>query len=197
MRVPKTGSTSVQKFLIDNIDQNDNVAHSKILLFDLSPKIIPKEANAHMNIQQAIEYGVLEQEHFDTFDMYGIIRNPIDRFVSQVYHDEHQDSIKTSIDKNKAIEKLLKNIDFTDNDRQPQHFWLTHNNQLINNVFLYENINEMTNKMLGVEKEITHKHRSGKRFDRNLDDIDVGLKEEITKLYAKDFEIYNKVCNES
>ena len=88
LRVTKNASTSLLNCLIDNIDPNDKVGHAKVEANDSYSveKLNLETDSLHLNINEIIKEGILKPDEIHEYNFYGVLRNPIDRFISCAYH---------------------------------------------------------------------------------------------------------------
>jgi len=200
MRVPKTGSTSTQAHLIVSKDAADEVVYTWIPFLNINSIHFPTDITSHLNLANIISYDKITEEALAEFKVYGIIRNPVDRFISRAYHQIYYKADGTSvnediptIEKNNAVERSLSTIDFTKPDWKPQSHWLTYNGRLINSIFPYERLNDMVIEMTGTN--LPYQHRTEVRLDKTYGDLDPTLIDRIKKIYADDVIIYEQYNN--
>jgi hypothetical protein len=194
LRVPKTGSTSIQHYMIDNF-VDESTTHSPILDWKIKGQGIHTSVLTgginlvHANIQDLIVNNYITEK--ETFDVYGVVRNPIDKFISGCYYSLSEGfNNKVKLPPNELLRLYLDDVVKT-GAYLHQHEWLNKCNKIYN----YENIDSMLKdihlKFNTEYKGINYKHRS------NLKEVDIvvdkDLIETIKHIYAKDFEIYNSV----
>jgi hypothetical protein len=208
LRVPKTGSTSFESQLIEEVDNKDDVSHSSIPFCSIAAKnwVYPLGLNrAHITpeeIQNMMNVDITE------YDIYGVLRHPVDRFLSRAFHleyfnsEDNKNTTKpgTTLDKNLVAEKWLKTFD-EQTIHSPENVmfwsqqkWLVFRGELINNLFLYENISDMMKKITG-NSTLRYNYRGLARVDKSYEDLDADLTQQIIKIYASDYGLYNSLKN--
>jgi hypothetical protein len=186
LRVPKTGSTSIHNYLIDN-KKDDDVSYSFMREYKFDNHNSSFK-NAHPNLQDAINSNLLKIEDLSNYKIYGIIRNPIDRFISMVYHFYKGNKKKHQ---NDVVRDAINDYKLGIYPYHAQKDWLIYNNNPINNIFLYENINKMLTSILGTDVNIKYNHRSKYRTNHNYNDLELELQNTIKEIYYEDWQIYN------
>lgn len=200
LSVCKTGSTSIQTTLIDN-KESDEVAHTSNALPEKTYESfnVPKDyTKGHPNLTEALNLGILTQEQIQEFQIFGVLRDPIDRFVSQAYF-----SLKNSIDYdvNKVVnewfrtrESTYSKVDDDINEKKHQTHWLLFNDKPISNIILYEDIDDIIFKITGKKVQLPN-HRSDTRKTRNYGGLYNYLRDDIIKEYQDDYDLYMDVKN--
>jgi hypothetical protein len=215
VRVPKTGSTSFETQLIEDTS-NDDVVHTNVPFCKIQSKnwdISSQQENFQFTVNKShLTYSqILQLINFDisTYEIYGVLRNPVDRFLSQAYHNEyaqHDDDKFTirpaniTLTNNQLVEKWLpfvtNNFDVNTHIFKPQTDWLLHDNQPINNIFLYEDLSLLMQKLTG-DSVLRYNYRNQARENKNYDDLDQGLKQELIQLYQADHDLYTSLKNKT
>jgi hypothetical protein len=201
MRVSKTGSTSIQSFLIEKRDPVDKVAYTRIPFLGIDSLGFPNTVYPHLNLSEALEIGMLKESDLKDFRIYGIIRDPIDRFISRAYHYHYYNNLGTDIinpdaknyDKNLVVRYTLPKIKINERPWEAQSNWLLYNKTMINKIFTFNKINFMLNDMTGIENPILNHFRSDARQDKSYNGLDKNLINEIKEIYHEDVEIYEKI----
>lgn len=146
LRIPKTGSTSISIYFYENLPLESSILRTadnatylstneryiKDGYFD-DQKTLQIKYNTHATLQCAIDAGILEYD-VSEYSVYGVFRNPLDRFRSFLSMYKAVDGV--DISKNFNVLKAHMN-EFV---FKPQTTWLKHNGELINRLFLYEDV---------------------------------------------------------
>ena len=194
LRVPKTGSTSIQNYMIDNF-VDESTVHSPIIDWRIKGKnmhtpVLSNGVNlVHATIEDLITNNYIKENY--SFDVYGVVRNPIDKFISGCYYSLSEGfNNKVKLPANELLHLYLKDIKHN-NSYLHQHEWLKD----CNKIYSYENINLMLediHKKFKTEYNgIKYNHRSSLK-EENIT-VDKNLLDELYDLYAEDFKIYNSV----
>jgi hypothetical protein len=210
VRVPKTGSTSFESQLIEDVDSTDDIRHSAIPFCRIQAK--NHVGPAHMNKAHITPDEIYQFLNIDItgYDIYAVLRHPVDKFLSRVCHleyftpEDNKDTTKPGpiLDKNAVVEKYLNTFNehtFNSPDTLhwwPQSRWLEFQSRPISNIFLYENISDMMKKLTG-NATLRYNHRSLARVDKTYEDLDASLQDHIIKLYQSDYDLYNSLKNKS
>lgn len=202
LRVPKTGSTSVVHHLVDCIPKDE------ITLTSYDPYIENINQNYesnnnvfnHFALNDLVERKILTYQEIVSTRVFAFIRDPVDWFLSLAHYDhvcnfQNVDRksisyVQSEITNEEAVDRYLLNPEFVYKHKQ-QHEWLLFNNRLIDNIIPYPNFDEFF-KQIGVQSHIKYNHRSHHRTfeSRTVSDK---LREKITSIYAKDWEIWQRV----
>ena len=205
--VCKTGSTSIQSTLIEN-KGDDEVAHTLVftkekLYESLGIPEYYKYKN-HLTLPEALSCNLLTPEQVQEYRIFGVLRDPIDRFISTAYyflsmiHNEGSD-----YDQNKAVMTWFKKrykehetINIPDNRRQSKYQvdWLLFDGKPINNIVLYEDVHDIIYKITGKNIELPN-HLGDYRKQRNTQMIYEYLKQDIIKEFKDDYDLYMKIKN--
>ena len=146
LRVPKTGSTSISVYFYENlplessilrtVDRSDYLDISNYPIkdgyFNVEHRITLKH-NTHSTLQCAIDAGLLEHD-VSEYSVYGVLRNPVDRFKS--YWSMTKVIEGNDMVQNFNVFKTYMNLF----GARPQTTWLKHSGSLINRLFLYEDV---------------------------------------------------------
>jgi len=193
LRVTKTGSTSIQNYLIDSIG-TDEVSHAKVetnSCYSTSSCNCSTEMS-HLNVTELLHYNLIKPDDLQDYSIYGIIRNPIDRFISACYHVPENGYRLPNIDSlstDECVEYYLNRISVNNWLMLPQAYWLLHEGKHISNIFLYENLSSLVSSIYGKDIVLPYKHRNWARKDKSCN-IHQDLQDEILRLYRTDYEIY-------
>ena len=173
LAVCKTGSTSVQTTLIKN-KGDDEVAHTLIKLnedrYD-SFNVPETYTKGHPNLTEALNLNLLTPEQIQEYQIFGVMRDPVDRFLSQAYFGLHLFyGEKVKYDVNKTVIEWFKNrekyystlLDDDINEKKHSTHWLLFDGKPINNIILYEEMNDIVYQITGNKTELPN-HRSDSR----------------------------------
>lgn len=146
LRVPKTGSTSISVYFYENLPLESSILRTidrsnyldvknysiKNGYFEVERRLELKH-NTHSTVQCAVDAGLLMHD-ISEYSVYGVLRNPIDRFKSfwSMTKVIEGNDIVENFDVFKAYMRMFVS--------KPQVTWLKHNGELINKLFLYENV---------------------------------------------------------
>lgn len=97
LAVPKTGTTSIQTYLIENLNNEEDISHTQV---PYRGKILPRrnmpegregdnklsDLDPHLTLQNGIDSGLFTLDELKDYSIYGIIRDPVDRFLSFAWH---------------------------------------------------------------------------------------------------------------
>lgn len=181
LRVPRTASTSTSHFLYENVALKfDDSIYTPIYYKNiLLPSKKTLNLDVHVNAEELLKKNILTD--VENIKIYGIIRNPVDRFKSVMR--------KKNIHDMSEYEKL-KNFFL------PQTNWLKIKNKLISNIYSYEKIDEMIIdilKTLDIDCAITlNRHRIEERpvFQFELSNSIISR---IKKDYYEDIKLYEDI----
>lgn len=197
LRTPKTGSTSMSNYLIDQLGEDSDSIHTLINLLYIPSKNLRaglQGFNPHSKIEQIINAGIVDKTFVEQTNIYACLREPIDRFISRAYHIKNFDRNRTvqGLNKNKLVEKCLTMHDPNFHMWWPQTTWCTLNGKPVNKLFLHEDFNKAASEMTGIDTSVNHRHRSNCRED-DTTPLDAGLILEIQKMYAEDVALYKLI----
>lgn len=202
LRVPKTASTSLQHQIIESLS-DDEVSNQTHILLERGIPIIPYKkpihaiplcvSNPHPNLTYLLNKKMISVEELSTLNVYGVIREPVDRIISCAQHFSHKKSIDKTLTNDRAVEIFLNH---KNNDKilildKPQTFWLKHNNKPINKIFRFDRINNLLKELCG-EDCVKYNHRSEIRVDKR-NQLSNSLRLEIIKRYSEDFDLWESL----
>jgi hypothetical protein len=200
LRVPKTGSTSVSVYFYENLPLEKNIIRqvdNKTSLLDIDTNNIREgyfnkpainiNKSIHTTLDDIINLDLLEFP-LEEYNIYAVCRNPLDRFLS----------FQTMI-------KRMDNVDITENfsifktymtlfEAGPQSIWLTYNDNLVNRVFLYEDINLMVAeiaKKYGIIDTSNFSNYSFRQYKQYTNTISPRVLDYISIYWQDDFKIYD------
>jgi hypothetical protein len=220
LRIPKTGSTSFETQLVKDVDVNDDVSYAHIPFTNIPNKnwdyseqeykFMFRVNNPHLTYFEITQLLTVD---ISNYDMYGTLRNPIDKFLSSAYHMEYYGSsdvisarkipIPVTLSNNELVEYWLNKISINPDILKvvifkPQSEWLINNGQLINNIFLYENLPNMMQKITGNPNSVLRfDYRSEARPNKSYTDLDNSLQQQIISVYSDDNNLYNSIVNKT
>ncbi len=203
LRVPKTGSTSVSVYLYENLPLEDSIFRTadratyldtdnytiKPGYFDVTrPPKLPHYT--HSTLQCAISAGLLKHD-ISEYDVYGVLRNPIERFISfwSMTRVIEGNDVATNFDVFKAYMRLFVN--------RSQTTWLKHNGTIINKLFLYEDVGDLVRDIsakygiYNVDSFNQYRFRSYEKQDT----VPKKVMDYIQFVWEEDFELYANLKN--
>lgn len=179
IRVPKTGSTSVTKFILDNLPLEDNIIHSGLEddmgispiesknLFstvDINPILIRKDYTikntsltndsryVHAFPSDLIKTKIFADADYSLYSQFAVCRDPVERFKSRCAHFYLSFTHLLYADNKQKQENYLEYILYSDymfKHLPKQSMWLTLHGQLLNNAYLYEDLPKLVEKIAG------------------------------------------------
>jgi hypothetical protein len=187
LAVPKNASTSIQASLIERANRRDILAYTKIpyeKAFNESYNVPEYEIITHWNLNDALLNKVLSTKQIEKFNIFGVIRNPVERFVSLTRMRFPDTDINDGVGEYLRIrhdDYLFKRLG------KPQLNWLRHDNKLIKNIILYDNLNEKISNL--------PRHRS---YNSNkTESLSQCLRKEIINMYEEDYELYRYLAEKN
>jgi len=205
LRVPKTASTSlthqIAERLGDDIDCHSGLHFSKFvknkeelrMYSNLQVKMIgvpiqdsmyPKAV--HFTLEDLVKYKIIFPSELKNYKVYGVIRNPIDWFLSHV-------GMTFPIEmKNLPVnEKVNSLLDIKEQFYPPQSKWLKFRGNLISDIVLYPHFDKLLFELTN-DSTLRYNHRSD--FRNHSEQItDESLIQRLENAYKEDFEIYDEV----
>lgn len=205
LRVTKNASSTLLRTLIDN-KGTDNIGSASIEESEDEglESFNIKTATQHHNINEILKEGVLKLTDLPEYDFYGVLRDPVDRFISAAYHMHNLSNIRRSNydlpPEHSELDEVVENLLYQIKPERlswvtlPQQYWLLHDGKPINRIFLYEDIQLMMNFMLGKEEPIVRTCRGLARADKTCEISDKN-REKIIELYRGDYDMYQELKN--
>lgn len=199
LSVTKTGSTSVKSVLVKNC-QNDDIAYTRSNFdedyYD-AYNIPENEFSTHLNLSEALELNILTKKQIQEYRIFGILRNPVDRFISQISFLMFYGRENNLFDQNKIIQewyRIKHEFDGSIIEKEimkPQIYWLKHKGIPINNLVQYENIENIIYYMIGKKIELPS-YRSDIRNEKqkNYKCVYDYLRNRIIDEYVEDHSLY-------
>lgn len=155
--------------------------------------------NSHPNIQSLINNKIITLENVKHLNVYGVIREPIDRIISCAQHLFYNEngvqrsntfavySMLDQMDKN----RIMKNSIYYNIFYRPQTHWLIHDRKQINRIFKYENISNLLFNILG-NSELKYHYRSHTRKNKEKK-LSLELEQEVRRRYPEDFALWESL----
>ncbi|PVW15762.1 sulfotransferase family 2 domain-containing protein [Marixanthomonas spongiae] len=82
VHIPKTAGQSVENFMLKHLGKNrEKDGPGYLLRYNPNPEKGPKRL-AHLTAKEYVKYGYLNQEQFETYFKFTIVRNPWERMLS-------------------------------------------------------------------------------------------------------------------
>jgi hypothetical protein len=192
LRVPRTASTSLANFLVANIafdsaqDYHTPIPYNRVAGLNISDA-----QQVHANLDDIVGLGLLRHP-VSEYAVFGVIREPLDRFISGAWHTCHYDN-RAPRDNNEAVAYALALTAPVPPVLRPQVNWLLHDGRPINRIFPYHQLDELAQAVLGIaDARVTFRHRAESRRTRDMT-LDAGLRAAVLARYAADVELYRSV----
>lgn len=160
--------------------------------------------HAHPNLDILLRGNIISEQEIDNLNVYGVIRNPIDRTISAAkmlhlkwFHLLYNGAAYPNISNSEAVKYMFDAIDKKDPRAKdailakPQTNWLIHNGRRINKIFKYENILDLVEELTG-KREIKSNYHSDVRQDKSID-LPYELQQEILQRYAEDAALWESL----
>ena len=208
LRTPKTASSSLSDFFINNIDDPSAIyteVEDANIPGTLSEDIVGKYrpyAFYHFTISQLIAEGVLTLEQAKEYKVFSVLRDPVDRAKSFYYFYKKFRDVGTppSIEQYRSWCYPGTAIFNNDNNSGIQQMTLSvHNNELLGDFWLYENLNKEVARFmdsLGLPNAELPQHKTGLR--KNVrEEIQFEQKDlqAIKNTFSADVEMYRRLVN--
>lgn len=227
LRVPKTASTSLQRQILESLPYDEIDAHTSIefLSHIAGPQdSLPEDSyalrfkpdnladnlrrsNHHATLYDIVGSKLLNYSELNEYNIYGVMRDPIDRFVSVAQHyfkaaGKHFDPpLSNALAVSSLLSLMERRIDVDTIPRNdvlkslyvglPQVRWLRYNGRRINKIFKYSDISKLLQEVTG-ESEVKYKHRSHFRLHKQIV-MPAELEQEIRKKYPEDFALWESL----
>lgn len=215
LRVPKTASTSISKFLLDHLKFDSDIdVHSSLYPYHPSLNCFGIVGlNAHPTLETFLRTKQITQKDISNLRVYGVLREPVERTLSLfkfILHKYEEVEI-AKCSKNNIIElglRLLdkneqrftyvapiKNKSLTDDaigpkiPLYPQSSWLVHYNEPISNILVYPKFKKFLLEYTGRD-DVGHELKSVE-LD-SAETVSDSLVREIKKIYNEDFTLWKK-----
>lgn len=229
LRVPKTASTSLQRQILESIPYEEIDLHTQIDTYDTSGvDKIPEDShlhkckyphehipsvfsaiNAHPNLADLIKHKVLSYDELFEYKVYGVMREPIDRLVSQAQQSFSLIEYDPPLTNALALSSFFHVLDNKAVDEQTglmlhhrnpglfnsQIHWLRYNGRRINRLFKYDEISKLLEEITG-ETELKYNHRSHYRKVKEVH-IPDELAKEVRRRYPEDFALWESLSSNS
>ncbi len=180
--------------ILDQIPNEIDICAGRFSLNDLDtkyPKIHPV-LSAHPTLQDFIYYKYLDVSELQYMTVYGVIRDPVDRFLSITHFMEaRQNQTQNSgMSHDEVVEKYIKlfgKVPFL----APQSNWLLYNKTPINRILKYPNFNQLFDE-IGISSNLTYQHYNQFREDKSVS-LDSRLRNQILDIYRIDVRLMNSL----
>jgi len=210
LRVPKTASTSLSLQILKNIellpgDFSTGFAGKPPLGFrDVVSRhpTMPLWKDEHAILPTILRMGIVKEEELESYSIYGVLRNPVDRFISMCVH-VLGDFYKMDIARMEKDQIAIVGLDLLKKLKEPYMFtvpgvalqfpmhsqsnWLLLNDKPINNIVLYPQFDELLVPLTHSSK-LEHKEKIGiKPIPSEVSSLIV---RRIRDWYPQDFELW-------
>lgn len=202
VRPPKTAGTSTEQFLIDNLCDPDAIYSPDpyvnrvgSLADSITEKYLEAHEFKHMTLQQIVNEGIVTEDQANQYDVFCVIRNPIDRQLSSYFHmKRHYFHGDISLEDYRSISKRGSKFQGVPYSGRNQVDYLKLNGNIVGKFWLFENIQSLAIQYLeskGIKPTTMPKHMVfHDNLDLLLEDSDI---EDLQSIYAEDFEIYGNL----
>jgi hypothetical protein len=192
LRVPRTGSTSLSNFLIENLPlSKDADFHTPVPYNRIAGLNFSAAEHVHATLDDILGFGIL-QYPLEEYSVFGIVRDPVDRLLSSAWHACQQHGVEASTN-DQAVGYAWQVMNPMAPIFRPQTAWLVHEGRPINRIFAYEQLDRLAQELVGSgQAQVTFRHRSESRGRRNTD-LDTTLASRIRDLYRDDQDLYESV----
>lgn len=182
LRVPKTASTSltflIREKISDLIDFHTGLDSSRAVDTKLY----------HINLKEAIDANFVSEEEIQSFKIYAVIRDPVDRYISIANTIPHI-SRKEISNEEKVIQFMQMNLQGL--VTQPQTHWLIYNNQLISHPIVYPQFSQFLQEEFGCE-ELAYTENGQQRRDKTCN-LSAELQQKIRSMYPEDQALWERL----
>jgi len=168
---------------------DDKVWHTGLHSSDYSVNKLGLKTNTqHLNLSEIIFEGILSTDELLNYKVYGVCRNPLERFLSAANYIL-SGKAHTS---DEAVEFLLSNLNFESNLQWlilPQSYWLRQCEGVQNKIYPYEKLHSMLEDLTGRDIPELYHHRAGNQ-NLTIDSISDKNRLKITELYRNDYDLH-------
>lgn len=205
LRTPKTASSSLSDFFINNVDDPDAIyteVEDSNLPGTLSEDIVSKYRPYrfyHFTVQQLIDEGVLTEEQARDYYCFALLRNPIDRQKSFYYFYKKWKSPKTEPSLEEYKSWTANGVFNNDaNSAIVQTDLLKIRGEYIGEYWLFEDLypklNEFMTQTLGLKCPPLPKHKTDTRKNKNNEiNFDIESLSDIQNHFFNDFAMYQEL----
>lgn len=207
LRVPRTASTSLSLHIINNVQMGENDFYTR---FGKISEYNITDANFARDEHPNLEYleQIVPDINLNDYTVYGVLRNPIDRFFSLFSQLLTMFSIVDvkQLSRDQIAEKAFEILDSTDipyhygiksfRDKSihafpllPQSKWLIHKNQPINGIIIHPYFQNFLQNITG-DCNLMH-HINKIEFNRNSN-LSQQTIQSIRHFYPDDFRLWEK-----
>lgn len=210
LRVPKNASTSLSVHIAKNIkftseDFYTDLPTGKMSAFNMPPSYF--SVDQHPNLKWFLYHRILDQNTINSCTVYGVLRNPIDRFFSLFSRVLDERKEITELNKNQIAEQAFKiletckrpySLSEDDPTKQipltPQSFWLVHESVPISGIILYPNFDNFL-KNVTDDKTLQYKFNLGLDYDKTTE-LTPETMQGIYRWYKDDFILWETFTGE-
>lgn len=198
VRPPKTAGTSIEQFLIENLADPDAIYSPDITVKrpgslddSITKKYLDAHEYKHMTLQQLLDEGIVNGMQATQYDVFCVIRNPIDRQLSSYLHmKRYYFPGDISVEDYRIISnrgQRMRGVPYT--DRQ-QVDYIKLNNKIVGKFWLYEDIETQVSQYLlskGITPGQMPNYLATETPEPLFEQSDI---DDIKALFPEDFEIY-------
>jgi hypothetical protein len=190
-RVPRTASTSVSNYLLDNLSvhtdlkttQPDFLFEKKVTILDNIP--------VHANIRHLLDNRHINENEIKDYRMFAVIRDPVDWIISHAFAD-----LPVEFTTNKYLNEIVASY-LNDVYAVPQVSILKYKEDTLSDIYTYDNLNYMIQEVfkylnVAVQPVNSYNHRSERRSDK-VTKLDRALIDRIYNQYEADYTLYHKI----
>ena len=219
LRVPKTASTSLSLQIQKNLNFQPGDFSTKFTkippigfeFFNVNHEF---KIDEHPTINQPLRLSIITDEELESYSIYGVLREPVERFFSLFCHmiDVHRKTLGLQVENMTKEQIALFAFECLETAKKqktnhylysvkpnggsfpmrPQSDWLIYNNKPINNIIVYPNFDEFLTKLNG-SPEFQFKEKIGKKPIDSGSPVSKSILEGIKYWYAKDFDLWEKL----
>lgn len=190
LRVPKTASTSIYHQILDYVFDKEISFKTPVVYSRFPHQSTQKYLDDHPNIEFLLQKNLIQYNPI--LNVYGIIREPIDRIISCAHHFYMNTHAERTQCNNVALDFLYRNADESKIILlKPQVHWLTHNKKPINKIFRYDQLNLLVTEICG-DQMVKYNHRSEYRINKTKK-LSTDLIQETKLRFADDFSLWDSM----
>ncbi len=211
LRVPRTASTSLSHHIINNVKMGKDDFYTrfgKIPEYNISDKNFARDEHPNLDYLERTVHNI----NLEDYIVYGVLRNPIDRFFSLFSQLLTMFSIVDirQLSRDQIAEKAFEILDSTDipyhygiksfRDKSihafpllPQSKWLIHKSQPINGIIIHPNFRNFLQNITGDCNLIHHINKIEFNKYSNLSQQTI---QTIQHFYPEDFRLWEQFSQE-
>lgn len=191
LRVPRTASTSVSNYLLDNLSiftdlkttRPDFLFEKKVTIVDNIP--------VHANVHHLLDNRLINENEIKDYKIFAVIRDPVDWIISHAFADL---PVEFTINKNlnEIVSSYLDNVHTI-----PQISILKYKENTLSDIYTYDNLNYMIQEVfkylnIAVHPANSYNYRSDRRLDR-VTKLNSVLIDRVYNQYEADYTLYQKI----